>query len=251
MIRLVEEGRLAWLRLDRADKRNAMTQAMWEALPPLVARAVDGGARVLLLASAAPGIFCAGADIAEFGAMTGDPEWRRANRLAIRATQQALAGCPIPTIAVIDGDCVGGGCGMAMACDLRVAAPRARFGITPARLGLVYPLHDVALLVGLVGPARAKRILFTGALIDAGESLRIGLVDELADQPEAAARALAETIAANAPSSHRGNKALVARVMAGARDDDEASAALFEAAFDGPDFAEGLAAFRDRRSPRF
>ena len=251
MIRLEANGALAWLRLDRAAKRNAMTQAMWEAVPPLVAQALDGGARVLLLASAAPGIFCAGADIAEFGAMAGDPAWRRANRLAIRATQRALAGCPIPTIAVVDGDCVGGGCGMAMACDLRVAAPSARFGITPAKLGLVYPLHDVALLVGLVGPAQAKRILFTGALLDAAEAQRIGLVDQLAEAPEAAAGTLAHDIAANAPSSNRGNKALVARVLAGDIDDDAASAALFEAAFDGPDFAEGLAAFRARRPPRF
>jgi len=251
VIRLDTDGPLAWLRLDRPGKRNAMTQAMWEAVPPRGAEAIDGGARVLLLASSTPGVFCAGADIAEFGAMSGDPVWRRANRLAIRATQRALAGCPIPTIAVVDGDCVGGGCGMAMACDLRVAAPTARFGITPAKLGLVYPLHDVALLVALVGPAQAKRILFTGALLDAPEAQRIGLADQLADAPEAAARTLALDIAANAPSSHRGNKALVARAVAGDTDDDDASAALFEAAFDGPDFAEGLAAFRDRRPPRF
>lgn len=251
MIRLERDGQLAWLRLDRAAKRNAMTQAMWEALPPLVEEAVAGGARVLLLASAQPGIFCAGADIAEFGAMTGDPAWRTANRLAIRATQRALVGAPIPTIAVVDGDCVGGGCGMALACDLRLASPRARFGITPARLGLVYPLHDVALLVDAVGPAQARRILYTGALLDAAEALRIGLATELAEEVEEGARARALSIAANAPSSHRASKALVARVLAGTRDDDEASAALFEAAFDGPDFAEGLAAFRERRPPRF
>jgi enoyl-CoA hydratase/carnithine racemase len=154
MIRLEQGGPLGWLRIDRAAKKNAMTQAMWEAVPPLVAEAIDGGALVILLASAAPGVFSAGADIAEFGAMAGDPAWRRANRLAIRAAQKALAGASIPSIAVVDGDCVGGGCGMAMACDLRVASPASRFGITPAKLGLVYPLHDVALLVGLVGPAR-------------------------------------------------------------------------------------------------
>ena len=76
-----------------------------------------------------------------------------------------------PTIAVIDGDCIGGGCGIALACDMRIAGPAARFGITPAKLGLVYPLHDTKLLVDAVGPSQAKRILFTGQILPADEAL--------------------------------------------------------------------------------
>lgn len=252
MIRLELNRPVARLVIDRPAKLNAMTQAMWEAVAPAVAVAMaDPGVRVLLLASATPGMFCAGADIAEFGAAVGDPAWRVANREAIRAAQLALARAAKPTIAEIDGDCVGGGCGLAMACDLRVASPRSRFGVTPAKLGLAYPLHDVKLLVDLVGPAEAKRILFTGALIDAREAHRIRLVQEVADDPDAAVTALAATIAATSPWSHRANKATVARVLAGETDDDEASAAIFDAAFDGPDFGEGLAAFNQRRPPAF
>ncbi|MDT7934309.1 MAG: enoyl-CoA hydratase-related protein [Sphingomonadaceae bacterium] len=248
MIRLETHDATARLLIDRASKRNALTQAMWEAIPPIVAAAeADAAVRVVVLASAEPGVFAAGADIAELDANAADPAWRSANRQAIRAAQLAVTRAAKPTIAEIDGDCIGGGCGLAIACDLRVATPRARFGITPARLGLAYPLHDVKLLVDLVGPAQAKRILYTGAFIDSAEALRIGLVDEIADS----AAALINAVAAGSPYSHRANKLSVRRVLDSATDDDAQSIAAFEAAFDGPDFAEGIAAFRERRSPRF
>ena len=112
--------------------------------------------RLLILTNAHPGQFCAGADIAEFAASATDPDWRRRNNAGIRGTQLALARAPKPTLALVDGDSVGGGCGIALACDLRFASPRARFGVTPAKLGLTYPLHDTRLLVDLVGPARGE-----------------------------------------------------------------------------------------------
>jgi enoyl-CoA hydratase/carnithine racemase len=242
---LAIEGPVARLRVDRADKRNAFTQAMWEALPGLVAQA--GGARMLILESAAPGIFCAGADIGELLEKSPDPAWRAANQAAINRAQHDLTRASLPTLAFIDGDCVGGGCGLALACDLRVATPRARFGITPAKLGLVYPLHDTKLLVDLVGPSQAKRMLFTGALIDAEEALRIGLVDQIADTPDA----LVDAIAAASPHSTRQAKAMIRRVLDGQADDDDATRAIFADAFTGPDFHEGVRAFVEKRRPRF
>ncbi|CAM8668072.1 MULTISPECIES: enoyl-CoA hydratase/isomerase family protein [Sphingomonadaceae] len=251
-LRLEHDGPVARLLIDRPDRRNAMTQAMWEALPALVGQAMaDDAIRVLILASAAPGLFCAGADINEFATCSAQEDWRVANQAAIRASQYVLAHAPKPVIAAIDGDGVGGGCGLAIACDLRIAAPTARLGITPAKLGIVYSLFDTKLLVDLVGPARAKRILYTGALHSADEALSIGLIEEIAPDPLAAAQALARTIAANARHSVQSSKAIVRRILDGQADDDATTLALFRDAFTLPDFAEGVAAFRAKRRPDF
>lgn len=247
-LRLERDGAVARLLIDRAAKRNAFTQAMWEALPGLLAEAVeDRSLRLLVLQSAEPGIFCAGADISELLDKSADAEWRAANQAAIARAQHELARAPKPTIAFVDGDCVGGGCGLAIACDLRVATPRARFGITPAKLGLVYPLHDTKLLVDLVGPSQAKRMLFTGQLLGAEEALRIGLINMIADAPD-------ELIAAiGAASSHsaRQAKAMIRRILDGQADDDAETRAIFAEAFTLPDFQEGVRAFVEKRKPEF
>ncbi|MBC7522123.1 MAG: enoyl-CoA hydratase/isomerase family protein [Sandarakinorhabdus sp.] len=251
-LRLETAGGIARLLIDRPEKRNAMDQAMWEAVPGLVAAAMaDPAVRVLLVGSAHPGPFCAGADIAEFATGSGDQAWRARNQAAIRGTQISLARAAKPTIAMVDGDAVGGGCGIALACDVRIASPRARMGITPAKLGLVYPLHDTRLLVDLVGPAQAKRLLFSGMLIDAAEALRIGLVQVVADDLEAEVTALANAMIAMSPASQRATKAIIQRIAQGAHDDDTSSAAGFDEAFTGADFHEGVAAFLEKRKPVF
>ena len=247
-LRLEKVGAVAHLVIDRAAKRNAITQAMWEAFPPLIADAMaDAAIRVLIVRAAEPGAFSAGADIAEFGEGARDPDWRARNQAAIASAQLALSRAPKPTIAQIAGDCVGGGCGLAIACDLRVATSMARFGITPAKLGLVYSLHDTKLLVDLVGPAQAKRILFTAELIGAAEAHRIGLVDLI----DADAGALAEGIAASSPHTCREAKAMVRRILDGQAADDTETSALFAGAFTLPDFQEGVAAFLEKRRPVF
>jgi enoyl-CoA hydratase/carnithine racemase len=247
-LRLETHGAQAHLIIDRAAKRNAFNQAMWDALPGLVAQAVaDPTVRVLVLRSAEPGVFCAGADISELSANAANPDWLLANQTAINRAQHDLTRAAKPTIALIDGDCVGGGCGLALACDLRVASALSRFGITPAKLGLVYPLHDTKLLVDLVGPANAKRILFTGTLIDAAEALRIGLIDTIGDDADA----LIETMTSVSGHSQRESKAMIRRILDGQVADDDATRAVFADAFRGGDFKEGVSAFLEKRKASF
>ena len=247
-LRLETDGAIARVLIDRPNKRNAFNQAMWDALPRLLDDAnADNAVRVIILQSAQPGPFCAGADIAELLANSADAHWRSANQMSINSAQHVLARIAKPTIAFVDGDCVGGGCGLALACDIRVATARARFGITPAKLGLVYPLHDTKLLVDLVGPGQAKRMLFTGQLLDAEEALRIGLADILADHPDA----IVDHIVAASPASCAAIKGFVRRILDGQADDDAATLEIFADAFTGRDFAEGAKAFVEKRKPQF
>lgn len=248
-LRLETEGQVAHLLIDRLDKRNAFNMAMWEMMPGLLDQVErNPEAKVLVIRSAEVGAgFCAGADIKELLANKDDADWRAANQAAINRVQHKLARLDMPTVAFVEGDCIGGGCGLALACDLRVATGAARFGITPAKLGLVYPLHDVKLLTDLVGPGQAKRILFTGGLLDAEEAQRVGLIEMIADEPTD----LIDALLAASPHSIRESKKFVRRVLDGQAADDEDTLRLFAEAFTGSDFLEGTTAFVEKRKPEF
>lgn len=247
-LRLELEGRIGHLLIDRPDKRNAFDLAMWQNLPRLLdAAQAHRELRLLVIRSAHPGAFCAGADIGELLARKDDAQFHADNQQAINTALHRLARLAVPTLAFVEGDCVGGGVGIALACDLRVATGQARFGITPARLGLVYPLHDVAHLVALVGPGQARRLLFTGSLIDAAEALRIGLVEAIAPDISAFAEPICEVSATSA--AHL--KTFVRRAIDGQTEDDADTLRVFAEAFTGADFVEGTSAFLERRQARF
>lgn len=247
-LRLELDGPIARVLIDRPDKRNAFNIAMWQALPGLLDEAeAHRELRLLVVQATQPGAFCAGADIAELLDNKDDPAFHAANQQAINAALYRLARFPLPTLAFIEGDCVGGGAGLAMACDMRVATQQARFAITPAKLGLAYPLHDVAHLVELVGPGQARRLLYTGSLIDAAEALRIGLVETIASDIVA----IADPICAVSANSTAQLKHFVRRVIDGQSQDDAATLRIFAEAFAAPDFVEGTSAFIERRAPRF
>jgi enoyl-CoA hydratase/carnithine racemase len=247
-VRLEREGAVAHLIIDRPDKRNAFNQSMWLALPRLVEEAdADETLKLILLRSSTPGMFCAGADIGELLAQKDNADWRSANQAAINDAQYVLTRASKPTIAFVDGDCIGGGCGLALACDIRVATPRSRFGITPAKLGLVYPLHDTKLLVDLVGPGQAKRMLFTGMLLSADEAAKIGLIEEIADD----STTLIESLTNASSHSARGVKGFIRRILDGQVADDVDTLDAFAEAFTLPDFLEGTTAFVEKRKPQF
>jgi len=160
----------ATLRLNRPDKRNALTLGMWRRMIALLKEAEDDPSIRVLVVAGAGNTFAAGADIEEMKAVFGDPATASAIAEITYDAQEALHRFPKPTLAMIRGACVGGGCGIALCCDLRFADRSAKLGITPGKLGLVYSLADTKRLVEAVGPAVAKDILYTGRIVEAVEA---------------------------------------------------------------------------------
>ena len=237
MISLSQTDAIATLTLDRPATRNAFRIADWHALADAVAGV---RARVIVLRSAVPGVFSAGADVAEMAALTTDEPARATFRQTMRRAIDGVADAPAPVIALIEGGCFGAGVALAAAADVRIAGPFASFGITPARLGIGYPAEDVARIGALIGRGQLSRLLLSAAQIDNPEAARIGLVDTLGGADGAAL--LAKHIATAAP----GAVALLRATIRGKADAED-----FDAAFAGAEFAEGLAAFREKRAPRF
>ena len=249
---LDRDGPVATLTINRPDRLNAVTFAMFSRLPALLAEAkAMAGVRVLVLRGAGRKSFSAGADISEFATARTTPQQAAVYDNAVLAAEEALATFPAPTIAAIHGHCYGGGCALALACDLRFASSGARFAITPAKLGIVYPLRATRRLIDAVGPSRAKFILMSGLDIDAARAAAIGLVDEVDDDVDAAVGEFAAILAGRSSVTQRAVKQTVARVLDGATADDDAQAALRDAALASPDYAEGVSAFLERRPPKF
>ncbi|MGW7516552.1 enoyl-CoA hydratase/isomerase family protein [Streptomyces sp. NPDC054796] len=236
-----EDG-VATLTIRHPAKRNAMTPGMWRELPPLLKKlAADPDVRALVL-TGADDTFCAGADISTLRDSAGPSQG-----LAV-AAEEALAAFPKPTVAAVRGHCVGGGCQLAVACDLRFAAESALFGITPAKLGIVYPASSTRRLVRLVGPSAAKHLLFSGELIGADRALRTGLVDETHpdDALEARVTGFARGLAARSQLTQAAAKEFADGPA------DAARVAHWEREAEGSgEAAEGVAAFLEHRAPRF
>lgn len=249
-VQVTVEAPVGTITLHRAAKRNAVTYDMWVALGEAChALANDSRVRVVVLRGEGAH-FCAGADITELLAERphGTPSFMDVNM----AAEHALATLPKPTIAVIQGDCIGGGAALAIDCDLRIAVAGSRFGITPSKLGIVYPAASLERAVRLLGPA-AKRLLYTGDLIDAREAHRIGLIDELlpTDEVEARVAQLCGTLAERSLLTQAGTKEMVAAVLAHGSVPAELADSWAREVAAAPDPEEGVAAFVQRRPPRF
>lgn len=250
---LTSSGDVATLTLNQPARRNALSAAMWSALPAAVAAMEADPETKLLVVRGAGGHFAAGADISEFARVYATRASSADYARAVTAGVEALAGMAKPSLAHIEGVCIGGGVAVALACDLRLAASDARLGITPARLGLMYSLADTKRLVDAVGASAAKSLLFTGRIIDAAEAQRIGLIDA-AHAPETLEGAVADTAALIASASQwsvRKIKTVVRMILNGAPDDTDQTRAWFLDAVEGPDFHEGRDAFLGKRSPTF
>ncbi len=238
--------------LDQPQRRNALSLEMWAMLPGLMEAAnADPDVKVTLLHGGGGGVFAAGADISEFPVIYGTEVAARHSGETIARALSAIEDSAKPVIAAIDGACVGGGVSLAVAADLRMATTTATFGVTPAKLGLVYPPEDMLRLAGLVGAATATRLLYTGRIFSAADAQNMGLVDEVVEAASIlpAARELAQEISAVSQWSVRATK----KMLRGFRNDAAArtpeAEALFLEGFANPDFAEGVSAFLAKRRP--
>ena len=249
-----KEGGIGWLIFNNPARHNAVSLEMWQAIPEIMEDyEADPQIRVIVLRGAGTKAFVAGADISEF-------EQHRASQEAVdfydQQTQRAwqhLAEVAKPTIALIRGFCVGGGVGMAVCCDLRIASEEAQFGIPAAKLGIGYRYSALKMVVDLVGPSFVKEILYTGRLFSAREALSMGLVNRVVPKNviDAYTQDYCETIARNAPLSIQASKKMVAEMMKKQAPDVDLCDKWVTQCFDSVDYIEGRRAFMEKRNPEF
>jgi len=249
-IRTERRGSALWIRVDRPAARNALTFAMYDRIAAVCRDAnADPSVKAVVLTGSADA-FVAGTDIAQF------VDFKKASQALeyehrMDAWLGAIEDVRVPTIAALRGPVVGGGLAIAAACDLRVAAPSARFGVPVARtLGNCFSAANLVRLAALVGLGRVKELVLTARLIDAQEARAIGLVSEVvADEAALDARVdeLVEQLASFAPLTLHATKEMVRRIRA--RMIPEEAADLVALCYTSADFREGVAAFIERRKP--
>ncbi len=249
------EGGIGRITFDNQAKLNALTYEMWLGLPAVLGQfGADGAVRVIVLAGAGGKAFSAGADISEFEKRRDSEDAVEVYNQAVYDATRALVETRKPLIAKIDGYCIGGGLGVAMCCDLRIAAEDSRFGIPAAKLGLGYRLEGLKHLIDVVGPSASMEILFTARQFDAAEALDMGLVNRVVAPGDLAGAVddLAETIAANAPLTVLAAKTVVREAIKDPNDRDlDLCQKVVDDCFASEDYAEGRKAFMEKRKPRF
>ncbi|MCC5825081.1 enoyl-CoA hydratase/isomerase family protein [Alkalimonas sp.] len=245
-VKLSVDGAVATLCIDRADKRNALNQAMWQQLSDHCdTLQQEVKPKLVLVTAAGEQAFCAGADIQELHQLLGDSTALALNNQLVQQAQLKLQRLPCATLAVINGLCVGGGLGIALCCDFRLAVPQAKFAITPSKLGLLYSIEDTRRLVNLVGEARAKWLLYTGAMLDADTALQWGLVHQLTEPDKLAQRVSdwQQQLLAVSRVSVAGIKQTLAHLGGDPLFGEAGVRPLFDAAFQQADFQQAAAAF--------
>jgi enoyl-CoA hydratase/carnithine racemase len=253
---LEKDGAIGWIIFNQPEKRNAVSQEMWQLMPEYVNElAQDDAIRVVILRGAGEQAFVAGADISQFQErrrnMADEQEYSKISAQG----QASLTQLGKPLLAMIYGYCIGGGVGIAITCDLRLAADDARFGIPAARLGLGYHYHGMEKLIKLIGPAYTKEIFFTARTdFSAQDAWRMGLVNQVVPKAnlEAFTRDYALRMAHNAPLTLRSAKANVDQLL---RPPEQRELArldqMLSDCFNSQDYQEGVRAFAEKRRPQF
>jgi enoyl-CoA hydratase len=251
-----KDGPIGWIIFNQPEKRNAVSLEMWQLMPEYVQDlTTDDAIRVVILRGAGDQAFVAGADISQFKDrrrnMADQEEYARISSRG----QDSLGALTKPLLAMIHGFCIGGGVGIAIGCDMRIASDDARFGVPAARLGLGYHYRGMEKLMKLVGPAYTKEIFFTARTdFSAQDALRMGLVNQVVPKAQLGefTRNYALTMARNAPLTLRSAKANVDQLL---RPESERDVAMLDKlladCFNSQDYQEGVKAFSEKRRPQF
>jgi enoyl-CoA hydratase/carnithine racemase len=251
----IDSNGIGWIVFNQPERHNALSLEMWQGLADILAHyAANPAVRVAIMRGAGGRAFVSGADISEFDSQRANAEQKEDYARIAGAANHALARFEKPLLACIEGFCIGGGLATALAADVRFATPDSRFGIPASRLGLGYEYEGLAKLARVVGPARARDIMFSARFFAADEALSMGLVNFMVSREdiETAVTDYAARIAANAPLTVRAAKAAVDAWERGGQADAVAAVRkLVDACFDSADYREGRRAFKEKRPPRF
>ena len=250
-----KENGIGWIIFNNPEKRNALSPDMYDGMRlAMDDYATDPEVRLVILRGAGEKAFISGADISGFEKNRSTPELVRQGDARSEAANRALRECPKPTIAMIHGYCMGGGLGVAIACDIRIASDDSRFGVPAAKLSVGYRYDGLKRLADIVGPAFTAEIFYLGRQFDAEEARVMGLVNRVVPAAELESYVLgyAKTIAQNAPLTHAAVKRCLIEMRKDSADRDlELCQSMVEACFASEDFIEGRRAFMEKRKPAF
>ncbi len=250
-----KDGAIGWMIFNNPARHNAISVEMWEAMPKILDEfEADPDVRVIVLKGAGEKAFVSGADISQFEQQRSSPELVKHYEDLADTAGYRLATCPKPTIAMVRGYCIGGGLGIALGCDLRIATEGSQFGVPAAKLGLGYRAGGIKKLLELVGPSFAKEIFFTARRFSAAEAIEMGLINRSLPDGEldAYVRGYCDTIAANAPMTIHASKKIIEELLKSRADlDAEKCERLVMDCFNSEDYVEGRRAFMEKRKPVF
>lgn len=249
-----KQGAIATLYINRPEKKNAFNLEMWNEFPSLISDVEqDDSVKVLIIRGIDETVFAAGADISEFKTLRSTPEGEQHYNEVVMRAEAALMNLSKPTIAMIQKYCVGGGCILALACDMRFSAESGIFAITPAKIGIIYTFSGTKNLVDLIGPARAKDILYSGRELGAEEAYQFGLVDRVYSNQDILAKTYeyAHLLTMRAQRTIKGAKTIIKEIMSGAAEESEEVNRLIVGSYGSKDYKEGVAAFLEKRQPQF
>ena len=248
------EGNIGWMIFNNPDRHNAVKVEMWEAIPRILDQfESDDTVKVVVLKGSGEKAFISGADISEFEQVRASEAATKHYEDIADGASDRLYACTKPTIAMIRGYCIGGGAGIAVSCDLRIATDASKFGIPAAKLSVGYRHGGIQKLVDLVGPSAAKDIFFTARQIPAPEALTMGLINKMVpnDKLETTVEEYCEAICANAPLTITAVKQIIAQIVKPGTLDQDFCEQLVEDCFNSEDYIEGRRAFMEKRKPVF